>query len=695
MADRVGQQLGNYRLDRLLGQGGFAEVYLGEHIYLGTQAAIKVLRTELDSDEIEHFLAEARTIARLVHPHIVRVLEFGVDNTIPFLVVDYAPNGTLRKRHARGAPLALSTVVDYVRQIADALQYAHDQKVIHRDVKPENMLLGRRNEVLLSDFGIALVTSSQYHSTRDAQAQSLVGTIAYMAPEQIQAEAFPASDQYSLGVVVYEWLTGTRPFQGSFTEIAVKHALAAPPPLRQKIPGVSAEVELVVLRALAKDPHQRFPTIRDFAAALEQAALRESSASSGVAESASSEEPDTSLETVPFTLEMASPSASITPVLSAQQPSSPQPTPVEKTHVLPETTTLGQPSTTGLLAGARTPRISRRAFLLGLGGSIAVAAAVGSSAFLLSHVGGTGGPAASSQIPRETGTALYIYRGHRGSVWNAAWSPDARRIASASADKTVQVWDAAGGGTLYTYTGHADSVYAVAWSPDGGRIASASFDKTVQVWDATGGNPFTYSGHSSWVWSVAWSPNGRYIASAGGDKTVQVWNAASGKPLHTYKGHTGPVFSVAWSPDSQFIASTGADGTVQVWKASDGSPIFTYQPTSAALFWSVSWSPDGKRIASASSDKTVQVWDAASGDHLYIYYGQSDAVYTAAWSPGGVRIASAGQDKSAQIWNAADGSNVFTYSGHTDAVRSVSWSHDGRRIASASWDKTVQIWRAQ
>src|SRR5579863_7682984 len=151
MADRVGQQLGNYRLDRLLGQGGFAEVYLGEHIYLGTLAAIKVLRTELDSDEIEHFHAEARTIARLVHPHIVRVLEFGVDNSTPFLVVDYAPNGTLRKHHARGVPLPLATVVDYIRQIADALQYAHEQKVIHRDVKPENTLLGRRNEVLVSD----------------------------------------------------------------------------------------------------------------------------------------------------------------------------------------------------------------------------------------------------------------------------------------------------------------------------------------------------------------------------------------------------------------------------------------------------------------------------------------------------------------------------------------------------------------
>src|SRR5579863_370484 len=209
MGDLVGRQLGNYRLIRLLGQGGFAEVYLGEHIYLDTQAAIKVLRTQLESDEIEHFRTEARTIARLVHPHIVRVLDFGVDGTTPYLVMDYAPSGTLRKRHHAGVPLPLSTIVDYVNQIASALQYGHEQKVIHRDIKPENMLLSRQNDVLVSDFGIALVVSSRSYSTQSRQ--DLVGTIAYMAREQIQSEAVPASDQYALGIVVYEWLCGTRP----------------------------------------------------------------------------------------------------------------------------------------------------------------------------------------------------------------------------------------------------------------------------------------------------------------------------------------------------------------------------------------------------------------------------------------------------------------------------------------------------
>jgi len=273
MADRVGQQLGNYRLHRLLGEGGFAEVYLGEHIHLGTQAAIKVLHTQLTSDDVEKFRIEARNIAHLVHPHIVRVLEFGVEGKTPFLVMDYASNGTLRQRPPKGTPLTLVTIVSYVKQVATALQYAHDQRLIHRDIKPENMLVGRYNDVLLSDFGIALVAqSSRYQST-----QEVAGTAAYMSPEQIQGKPRPASDQYSLGIVVYEWLSGDRPFHGSFMELCAQHMFASPPPLREKAPTVLPDIEQVVLTALAKDPYQRFINVQAFANALERAGQSERS----------------------------------------------------------------------------------------------------------------------------------------------------------------------------------------------------------------------------------------------------------------------------------------------------------------------------------------------------------------------------------------------------------------------------------
>src|SRR5579859_6431767 len=269
MADLVGQQLGNYHLLKVLGRGGFAEVYLGEHVRLGNQVAVKVLHTRLASEDIESFQQEARTIGRLAHPNIVRVYDFAVQDGVPFLAMEYAPNGTLRQRHAKGAPLPLGTILPYVKQVADALQYAHEQKLIHRDIKPENMLVGPLNDILLSDFGIALVAqSSRYQTT-----QEMVGTVGYMAPEQIQGQPRPASDQYALGIVVYEWLTGGRPFNGGITEVATQQLVLPPPPLRAKVPSISPAVEEVVMTALAKDANQRFGSVRAFAAALENAAL--------------------------------------------------------------------------------------------------------------------------------------------------------------------------------------------------------------------------------------------------------------------------------------------------------------------------------------------------------------------------------------------------------------------------------------
>jgi len=268
MAHLVGQQLGQYRLVRLLGRGGFADVYLGEQIYLGSQAAIKVLSAPLAEDATTTFLHEAQTLVRLAHPHIIRLLDYGMQEQTPFLVMEYAPGGTLRELHPRGERLPLSTVVEYVQQVAEALQYAHNERLIHRDVKPDNLLLGRQGEIMLSDFGIALLA----HSSRSQRTEDIVGTVSYMAPEQIQGHPCQASDQYALGVIAYEWLSGTRPFCGSFVEIAAGHCLVEPPPLDTAHLGISNAVAAMVSRALAKRPEQRFTSVQAFAGALERAA---------------------------------------------------------------------------------------------------------------------------------------------------------------------------------------------------------------------------------------------------------------------------------------------------------------------------------------------------------------------------------------------------------------------------------------
>src|SRR6266566_3509530 len=273
MADRLGQQFGNYRLIALLGQGSYAEVYLGEHVRLDLQAAIKVLHGHLSSSEAEGFQQEAQTMERLTHPSIVRVFDFDVQDGIPFLIMEYAPNGSLRQRYPEGSIVSLSEIIPSIKQVAAALQYAHEQKFIHRDVKPENMLLGRQQEVLLSDFGLAALA----RSTSSLNIQGTVGTIAYIAPEQIEGHPRAASDQYALAVVIYEWLCGARPFDGSATEVVVKQLGAPPPPLREHVPTISAEVEQVVLRALAKDPKERFASVAAFAAELERASQLASS----------------------------------------------------------------------------------------------------------------------------------------------------------------------------------------------------------------------------------------------------------------------------------------------------------------------------------------------------------------------------------------------------------------------------------
>eukprot|EP00873_Tetraselmis_striata_P035800 jgi/Tetstr1/456064/TSEL_042834.t1 len=331
--------------------------------------------------------------------------------------------------------------------------------------------------------------------------------------------------------------------------------------------------------------------------------------------------------------------------------------------------------------------------------------------------------------------------GHTGWVFSVAWSPDGRRMATGSADNTVKVWEAAPGGgggwrCVATLEGHTDDVASeehighvrfVAWSPDGRRLATGSADKTARVWEAAhgGGDGWrcvaTLEAHTSWVRSVAWSPDGSRLATGSGDETARVWEAAPGggggwRCAATLEGHTGWVFSVAWSPDGRRMATCSDDKTARVWEAAPGGGggwrcAATLEGHTGWVF-SVAWSPDGRRMATGSADNTVKVWEAAPGGGggwrcVATLEGHTDDVASeehighvrfVAWSPDGRRLATGSADKTARVWEAAHGGGdgwrcVATLEGHTSRVYSVAWSPDGRRLATGSADKTARVWR--
>jgi serine/threonine protein kinase len=277
-------ELGGCRLIRRIGAGAMGEVYLAEQVPLGNRlVAVKVVHAEHDvapppgaaEDAGWHFIREAQLLGRLTHPNILPVYHSGIEAGYLFLVMQYAPDGSLadaikgQGMHKLDLPASLPFVVDIVAQVADALQYTHEHQVIHADVKPSNVLVqvepNGHWRVLLADFGVARSVDSI--ALRD----EVAGTAAYMAPEQFYGQLSPACDQYALGVMAFQLLAGRLPFAGGLVELVQAHARADPPALRALNPAISAAVEAVIVRALAKRPADRYHSMAAFAEALRAA----------------------------------------------------------------------------------------------------------------------------------------------------------------------------------------------------------------------------------------------------------------------------------------------------------------------------------------------------------------------------------------------------------------------------------------
>jgi serine/threonine protein kinase/Tol biopolymer transport system component len=662
MADLTGQQLGNYRLVRLVGRGGFAHVYLGGHLHLHTRAAIKVLDAQLGSADAQDFLHEARTIARFQHPHIVQVLEFGVEGTQPFLVMDYAPHGTLRARYPKGTRLALETILPSIQQIAEALDYAHEQQVIHRDVKPENLLLGEHEAVLLSDFGIATLAQSSH--LQGSGVVNIAGTIAYMAPEQIKGKPHPASDQYALAVVAYEWLTGEHPFQGTAIEVASQQLLADPPRLCAKAPTLSPAIEGVVLTALAKDPKDRFKSVGAFARALSEASH--------------AEPPVTAARSLTM-LSLAAPD--LAPTLA------PESEPEEPGH------------------GASTPRRFSRRAVLAAGMAGAAVLGVGSGVAWLtrrqpalnaSRPAATPAPSPTQPPPATDVNGVWTFRYSGFTPAAVTWAPDGSRLAaglfvdySNTSTWLVAVWNPTTGARILTYPAWAP---AGEWAPVGDFIVWGT-----EVYVASTGKWLASHQDQASLDAVHWSPDGTRIAAGYGDQTVQIWDPRTGTTLFTYRGHQASVTSLAWSADGRRIISGDVSNRILVWDVVTGSTIFTFRAQGPFLAQgpiSVGWSPDGSHFAFTDEPGSmpVRIFDATTGKQVSSIPGTTTLF---AWSPDGQRIACLNEYGSVIVIydvSSSVGRSLKVYVGHTQQVFALAWSPDGTRLASASQDTTVQVW---
>ncbi len=689
MNSLAGKQTGNYRLIRLLDTGGFAQVYLAEHVTLQTRCAVKILHMDLfEEQQQQQFLTEARLHARLNHPQIIRVLDFGLENQQPFLVMTYAPRGNIRQLHPEGTRVPLELVVTYVQQTAAALQYAHEQRIIHRDVKPENLLLSDAGTLLLSDFGIALVA----RSSRSQSKEDIVGTTTYMAPEQIKGHPVPASDQYALAVLTYEWLCGKPPFEGQTEiEIARQHLLATPPALLERVPDLPSAVAMVVERGLAREHRQRFASVQEFAEAL--------------------------------TL------ASTAGTLPAPPPALP---PIEEERV----------SSEGSREGMRAP-IARRTVL---GWTVAGVALLGTG--YLGWHWLTARPAlhALQAIPTpvlpppptlpatpdtpivaQRGQLFYTFTGQNGPLDVVVWSPNGQNIASASLSNEkpgglINIWSALSGSVSITRDDYllgnfslnlrpdGDYNQGLTWSPKGNLIASNSLVNDayyqISLWDPASGTTQS-SLDASGV--LAWSPDGQYLAVGfiTGSTSAQVFRVASGTAVASYYGHrpisgetqdgnTYTVNSIAWSPNGQYLATSGMDNTVQVWHAFSGERICTYTEAAASAYhtgvvYNVAWSPDGRSVASAWYDGVV-ILDAMTGRLQQRLADQELQPLVLGWSPDGALLAIGGF--SVLLWEPATNQQLFSYRGHSGAVTALAWSPDGQMIASGGYDETVQVWKA-
>jgi WD40 repeat protein/serine/threonine protein kinase len=739
-AEGPGARIGCYKLLQKIGEGGCGIVYMAEQEKpLRRRVALKVIKLGMDTRQvIARFEAERQALALMDHANIAKVLDAGATDTgRPYFVMDLV-RGLKITEYCVQKDLATAERLRLFVQVCQAIQHAHQKGIIHRDIKPSNILVTVNDGVPVPkviDFGIAKATAGQPLTDRTlfTAFEQFIGTPAYMSPEQTEMtsqDIDTRSDLYSLGVLLYELLTGQTPFDAkellSQGLDAMRKAIREQEPVRPSTrvrqtqaanrrtgdPSQIAKCELpidpdldwIVMKCLEKDRTRRYETANGLAADVERHLNQEPVVA---------RPPSTLYRFQKLVRRNKLAVAASTAVLTSLVLGT-----VVATWQAVRATRLGNQAVTNEHQARQAQRQAEasdhvlRRLLYGAEMNLAQAAWKENNIKRLRELLDD-----TANYPdrgfewyywqRQTHLELKTFRDHSAAICGVAFSPDGQRVVTGGYDKTAKVWDPVTGRQLLSFNGHVSNINAVAFSPRGDWVVTGSDDATAMVWNANTAKPIrTLTGHSNGISSVAFSPDGRRIVTGSMDQTAKVWDANSGETLVTLKGHSDAIKSVAFSPDGKRIVTGsgylweffGKDYTAKVWDAGTGALLLELAGHNGTV-QAVTFSPNGQTILTGSCDRTAKVWDSVTGKELLTLKGHSAPVVSVAISPDGKWIVTGSFDQTAKVWDAGSGEEMLTLKGHSASINSVTFSPDGGRIVTASgdWmamaDHTAKVWK--
>jgi WD40 repeat protein/serine/threonine protein kinase len=692
-------------------------VYEAEHTLMRRRVALKVINRNLleNPEALQRFQAEVRNAARLAHPNIVTAYDAEQVADLHLLVMEYVEGIDLARVVQKRGPLPVMEACRLALQTALGLQHAFEQKMIHRDIKPQNLMLTAKGQVKILDFGLARVRGERTPAAGLTKAGSFMGTPECVAPEQA-LDAHSAdirSDIYSLGCVLYYLLAGRLPFvEETEVKTVLAHIEKEPTPVHECRTEVPEALSAVVTRMMAKDAGQRYQTPAEVARALAPfSRVRQQKGSPPTTEPVAVRQRTGTMmasDTNPlYALKNEAAAASLAAPLLAN----PVAAPGSEFERL--STERAQPKHQikgwGLSAG-KGGDWWRTWWLPIVAGGGTLALILLGIIIAIKYRGSDGKTAELSLEIKPSIPATTAKVGEPGSKAQGKDKDEAKkddpvpkpepgepRGQTSVADTRPEIPPEPSTQPLpffserLTYKGHGGPVWSVCFSPDGTRIASGSEDRTVKVWKPGSGEaPLTLSYGP--VFSVCFSSDGSRIAGGSLDSTIKVWDALKGQETLFLKGHRRGVNAVRFSPDGTRIASASADQTVKVWDTKTGQCLLTYRkhesPVDSACF-----SPDGLRIASASlSNEAVNVWDATTGREILAIKGRAGCVRSPCFSPDSTQIAGVCEDGTVKIWSAATGQELKTLQGHSGTFLSVCFSQDGRHLVAGSIDGTIKVW---